>query len=261
MPINLNFLKIPFTNIMWLSRMELVERYLRRNMKRLDEMQVLNSRLSAGEADALEDLRNHAHKLTGSAGMYGFRTASRMASALEELAVELQKGARPVNESVRKEIASLIDALNGELAQRRRANQQARGPWLIKPRHQLSVIAPTFLMTFFALALGGGALGVAQWAGLNVLADRAPEDADAFLSLLRMCWLGWGFAGVMILGWGIYWSWKVSFSIFGPLNRLERQVEVALEGRVAVSSLKVRQTDALYHIFDLINRLMKEKPQ
>jgi CheY-like chemotaxis protein len=70
-------------------------------------------RSDPASAGALEELRSCAHKLAGGAGIFGYRTVSCAASALEDSAIERSSG-RGTPGSVEAYLGALLDCIENE---------------------------------------------------------------------------------------------------------------------------------------------------
>lgn len=81
------------------------------------ELVVLRERLAAfgaGDAAALGDIRNLAHRICGTGATLGFEALAEQAYRIEKMAVELSTAGAP-NASALEPLAREIDALAGEV--------------------------------------------------------------------------------------------------------------------------------------------------
>lgn len=103
------------------SRMaELAAKFIERTGKDAEAMRAGLERVKSGEATALTDILNLAHRAAGTGATLGLQALSERAHRIELLVAELPPGAVP-GEPVLAEIGSAIEALAGE------NERQARG--------------------------------------------------------------------------------------------------------------------------------------
>lgn len=65
----------------------------------------------ATQSGALDELRRHAHSLTGNCGLAGLMSLSKLAGALEALVRELKEKPDRINASVTRSVAQAVDVL------------------------------------------------------------------------------------------------------------------------------------------------------
>jgi chemotaxis protein histidine kinase CheA len=90
----------------------LAEKFLRRTRDQAGSLSELSSRLSTGDAAALEQIQHLTHKIHGSGAIFGFAGISEVAGELERLCAGLQDaGARPPSPDVVRQMLVGIERL------------------------------------------------------------------------------------------------------------------------------------------------------
>jgi hypothetical protein len=132
------------------------------------------------------------------------------------------------------------------------------GSILVKPRQQCGVILPTVVTAAATLFLGYVVLASLRYAAYESLtaADVDPRLVQDFLSHARVFFWIFGGVSVVLTAGGIVWAWWASFRVFGPLARLERDLDAILKGEERFLNLKTRRNDALRPLFDLFERFL-----
>jgi len=250
----LNWLAFLFARVYWRSKAGRVERYLGRCLGRLDTMESLSETFSL---DTLPPLRKHAHQLVGSAGLYGFRRASLLARELQNICDTALAG-KPVTDADVRNYRALVHRLRKELTNKRRFFLRSEIVFLVKPGKQAAVIAPALLLTAATAAAGYGLFWVSAEAAARFMeAHGLPAAAradyqEAVREFLRLFYC----AGGILIGGAAYWSWRVSLWAFGPMRRLERQLQAVLDGKETLTSIGVREEDAYYDLFRKVDEVM-----
>jgi HPt (histidine-containing phosphotransfer) domain-containing protein len=247
---------VPFTHFSWWDGLDRAGRYLDRTMKRLQELEAMIHSLDT--PGVLEELRVHVHKIAGSAGLYGFPAASKTAGHMEVLLVSLIEAAKPVEASVRADLLAGIRQIRQDMVERRKTQGKRR--IFVSFSRQMAVILPVAAASGLSLFIGF--LAVA-WIRVRVLEDfraeqvrgEAVQSVGAFLQAAT-----WSYAGlsVLILGVTVYWAWRVSLWVFGPVPRLERELDAAIQDPQSLVQWQVRQSDALYPLLRRVERLIRK---
>ena len=93
---------------------ELAVKFLTRTEGDIATMRAGLARLSAGEAQALGEIRHLAHRMVGTGATMGFETLSGRALVIERLTEACTPGTLP-DEQGRAELALALDTLSAEL--------------------------------------------------------------------------------------------------------------------------------------------------
>jgi HPt (histidine-containing phosphotransfer) domain-containing protein len=103
-------------------------RYLTRTLGELRQIDELAAKADAGCAEALKELKRMAHKIHGSAAMFGFGEVSTHAREVEQIAAELggkiSEGSQDIDEAA---LRQRLKRSVGELGQVTRAAAKASG--------------------------------------------------------------------------------------------------------------------------------------
>ena len=98
---------------------ELAAKFIERSAGELEPLRVSFARLTAGEVDALDDIRHVAHRMCGTGATLGFEALSDCAQRLEQIAGNLSPGTMP-DEFMLTQLGVGIEAIGAELARLRR---------------------------------------------------------------------------------------------------------------------------------------------
>ncbi len=255
-------LRVPLTRVFWTNRMGLAERYLSRCLSRLSQMEDLLDQV-VNHPESLKEIKSHTHTLRGSTGIFGFEPASQTAAHLDGLILMVQKKDMVLDAHFLDQAQTLLSQLRLELLERRNTVMRGEGKFFIKPVHQWGIILPSLVVVFLSSLMGYVFMIVVRSSALNFFQKQGLEDQVLLRYLTEVQSFFWIFL-ILVLAlwlWGIYWSWRVSFWVFGPLARLERQLTEILDGKAPLSIIKTRQSDALFKLMDLVNQLVHKKSE
>ena len=94
---------------------ELAAKFVARTMGEMEAMRAQLVKLSAGEPQALAEIRNLAHRTSGTGATLGFEVLADCALRVEQLAEAQAPDVAPAPEAL-VQIGKAIDALDAELA-------------------------------------------------------------------------------------------------------------------------------------------------
>jgi chemotaxis protein histidine kinase CheA len=94
------------------------DRYLRRTLREVDQLQELVRMGLAGEAEALKQTEQLAHKIHGSGAMFGFDDVSECAGRIERLVAEHAANMAPVANELSTLLTRLMQAVQSAAKER-----------------------------------------------------------------------------------------------------------------------------------------------
>jgi hypothetical protein len=135
---------------------------------------------------------------------------------------------------------------------------RGKGSFLSRPREQIFVALPGLVIGLLSVFLGYITLSALRYSAVRWMLSQNLEErlVEKFVQESgHFFLLFWILAALLLIG-GIFWAWRVSFWIFGPLSRLEEELQAMLADQSKPRKVKVRENDALFPIFELINKLL-----
>ena len=98
----------------------------------------------------------------------------------------------------------------------------------------------------------GSTASTCNASSLPGIVQRFETEVSLFLFVY---WISTAILGVI----GFLWVALVTYRVFGPFGRLERELIAIRDGIMDASGLRVRQTDALYKIVDLFRQILIQR--
>jgi hypothetical protein len=130
-----------------------------------------------------------------------------------------------------------------------------------KPWDQFMIVLPTLTSMAFIALVSYSVLVHVRMAALQGLADAGVGAAisQRFETEVNMfIFVYWVSAGILGLI-GFFWVALVTYRVFGPLSRLERELIAVRDGVMDPSGLRVRQADAVYKIVELFRQILVQR--
>jgi hypothetical protein len=130
-----------------------------------------------------------------------------------------------------------------------------------KPWDQFMIVLPTLTSMAFIAFLSYAVLIHVRQAAVQALMDSGgvPAVAQRFeteVSLfLFVYWISTAILGLI----GFLWVALVTYRVFGPLTRLERELVAVRDGVMDPGGLRVRQTDAVFKIIELFRQILLQR--
>ncbi|HOW27922.1 MAG TPA: hypothetical protein PK876_05430 [Elusimicrobiota bacterium] len=132
------------------------------------------------------------------------------------------------------------------------------GKFLVKPKEQVRIILPALVSVALISVLGYGFLSAVRYAAI-----KAMEAAGAAPGLIQQLVTDSQIIGVVFMGVaaavlfiGGLWAWRVSQTIFGPISRLENELQAVIRGEQKFLNLKTRPRDSVQRLFELFNHFL-----
>jgi hypothetical protein len=130
-----------------------------------------------------------------------------------------------------------------------------------KPWDQFFIVLPTLTSMGFIAMVSYSVLMHIRQAAVQALSDLGAVPAiiqrfETEVSLfLFIYWISAGILGLI----GFLWVALVTYRVFGPFGRLERELVAIRDGIMDPSGLRVRQTDAIHTIVDLFRQIVVQR--
>jgi hypothetical protein len=130
-----------------------------------------------------------------------------------------------------------------------------------KPWDQFMIVLPTLTSMLFIAVVSFSVLIHVRRAAAQSLMDAGavPAIAQRFeteVSLfIFVYWISAAILGLI----GFLWVALVTYRVFGPFSRLERELMAVRDGVMDPGSLRVRQTDAIYKIVELFRQILVQR--
>jgi hypothetical protein len=130
-----------------------------------------------------------------------------------------------------------------------------------KPWDQFLIVLPTLTSMAFISLVSYTVLVHVRMAAVQALSDVGAVSAitqrfETEVSLfIFIYWIS-----TMLLGLiGFLWVTLLTYRVFGPFGRLERELTAIRDGIMDSSGLRVRQTDAIYKIVELFRQILTQR--
>jgi hypothetical protein len=130
-----------------------------------------------------------------------------------------------------------------------------------KPWDQFMIVLPTLTsMGFIALVSYSVLVHVKRAAVQSLLdAGSVPAIAQRFETEVSLfIFVYWVAAGILGLI-GFLWVALMTYRVYGPIGRVERELAAIRDGIMDPSGLRIRQTDALYKIVELFRQIVVQR--
>lgn len=140
------------------------------------------------------------------------------------------------------------------------SNQRNPLRLLVKKDLQLRILGLVGGAIFLALVLGAGLV----YASFEVALRSLPADSlvrPLLQELLQNLKATLFWEGILMTALGMFLSLFVSRRVAGPLYRIERELERALNGVLSREPIRVREGDSLQHFVELLNRLIAKSKE
>jgi hypothetical protein len=127
-----------------------------------------------------------------------------------------------------------------------------------RPWDQFLIIMPTITSMAFVVTTAYASIKRIRETAVLALREGGVSDAVVarFLSDANVfAFIFWAFAVIFCL-LGFVWVALMSYRIFGPFARLERELIAIREGVMDPAGLRVRQKDALFKIVELFRQIL-----
>ena len=130
-----------------------------------------------------------------------------------------------------------------------------------KPWDQFLIVLPTVTSMAFISLVSYSVLVHVRMAAVQAFSDLGAASAitqrfETEVSLfIFVYWISTTLLGLI----GFLWVALMTYRIFGPFGRLERELTAVRDGIMDSSGLRVRQTDAIYKIVELFRQILVQR--
>jgi hypothetical protein len=130
-----------------------------------------------------------------------------------------------------------------------------------KPWDQFLIVLPTITSMVFIALVSFSVLVHIRQAAIQALSDagavspvvqRFETEVGLFVFIY---WVASAVLGLI----GFLWVALVTYRVFGPFTRLERELIAIRDGIMDPSGLRVRQTDAIHSIVELFRQVLTQR--
>ena len=130
-----------------------------------------------------------------------------------------------------------------------------------KPWDQFMIVLPTLTSMAFISLVSFSLLVHVRTTAFQSLTDagapaaalqRFGTEVNLFIFVY---WVSTGILGLV----GLVWVALVTYRVFGPLGRLERELIAVKDGIMDPAGLRVRQVDSIYKIVELFRQILIQR--
>jgi hypothetical protein len=130
-----------------------------------------------------------------------------------------------------------------------------------KPWDQFMIVLPTISSLVFIALVSFSLMGHVRALAVQVLTEsnataaviqRFQTEVNLFVFVY---WVSAGVLGII----GMIWMALVTYRVFGPLGRLERELVAIRDGVMDPVGLRVRHVDAIYKIVELFRQILIQR--
>jgi hypothetical protein len=130
-----------------------------------------------------------------------------------------------------------------------------------RPWDQFLIVLPTLTSMAFIALVSYSVLVHVRQAALQALSDvsAVPPIVQRFETEVGLFLFIYWVSAVVLGLIGFLWVALVTYRVFGPFSRLERELIAIRDGIMDPAGLRVRQTDAIHTIVELFRQVLTQR--